>query len=27
MRFPPTGVKDFNDLLLSHADRDGSAAA
>jgi putative DNA primase/helicase len=27
MRFPPFGTKDFNDLLLRHADRDGSAAA
>ena len=27
MRFPPNGTKDFNDLLLAHADRDGSASA
>lgn len=27
LRFPADGIKDFNDLLLSHADRDGSAAA
>jgi putative DNA primase/helicase len=27
LRFPPDGVGDFNDVLLAHADRDGSAAA
>jgi putative DNA primase/helicase len=27
IRFPPDGVNDFNDLLLEHADRDGSVAA
>ena len=27
LRFPPDGVKDFNDLLMAHADRQGSVAA
>jgi putative DNA primase/helicase len=27
LRFPPDGVNDFNDLMLAHADRDGSVAA
>jgi putative DNA primase/helicase len=27
LRFPPDGVNDFNDLLLAHADDDGSVAA
>jgi putative DNA primase/helicase len=27
LRFPPAGVKDFNDLLTMHADCDGGVAA